>query len=106
MISIFKKLFAPGDDAKLKETLTAGAILIDVRTKGEFATGNIKGSVNIPLDSLSSQLQVLKKDKPLIVFCRSGNRSRTAKEILLQNDFRNVVDGGSIDIVNKLINAK
>ena len=106
MISIFKNLFAAGDNTKLKETLQAGAILIDVRTPGEFASGNIKGSVNIPLDSIGNQLQMLKKDKPIVVFCRSGNRSKAAKGILEQKGFSNVIDGGSINTVNKLITDK
>ena len=106
MISIFKKLFAPGDDTKLKEAIQTGAILIDVRSAEEFATGNIKGSVNIPLDRLGSQMQVLKKHKPIVVFCRRGNRSNTAKAILQQKGFSNIIDGGSINSVNKLITNK
>ncbi len=106
MVSIFKKLFAPGDDTKLKEALSADAILIDVRSASEFATGSIKGSVNIPLDRLGSQVQVLKNDKPIVVFCRSGNRSMTAKAILQQKGFSNIIDGGSINSVNKLIANK
>ncbi len=106
MLAIFKKLFASEDSSKLKETITAGALLLDVRSPGEFASGNIKGSVNIPLDRLSQQVQVLKKDKPIIVFCRSGNRSMTAKAVLEKMGFRNIVDGGSINTVNKLLNTK
>jgi phage shock protein E len=106
MISIFKKLFAKGDDTKLKETIATGAVLIDLRSAGEFASGNIKGSVNIPLDRLNNQASMLKKDKPVIVFCRSGNRSMAAKAILEKKGFRNIVDGGSINAVNKLINTK
>ncbi len=106
MLSLFKKLFAAGDDTKLREIITAGAVLIDVRSTGEFASGNIKGSVNIPLDRLNSQVQGLKKDKPIVVFCRSGNRSMAAKAILEKKGFSNIVDGGSINTVNKLINTK
>ena len=106
MISLIKKLFAPKDDSKLKEAIAAGAILIDVRSAGEFASENIKGSVNIPLDTLNNQVQVLKKDKPIVVFCRSGNRSMAAKAILAKKGFSNIVDGGSIHSVNKLITTQ
>lgn len=103
MLAIFKKLFAPKDNSKLKESITAGALLVDVRTPGEFASGNIKGSINIPLDRLQNQAQVLKKDKLIIVFCRSGNRSMAAKAILEKSGFRNVVDGGAISTLIKLV---
>lgn len=106
MLGIFKNLFAAGDNTKLKEIIEAGAVLIDVRSPGEFASGHIKGSVNIPLDQIGSQLQVLKKDKPIVVFCRSGNRSRAAKAILEQKGFSNITDGGSINDVTKSINNK
>jgi phage shock protein E len=106
MIGIFKKLFAKGDDTKLRETIIAGAVLIDVRSAAEFASGNITGSVNIPLDRLNNQAGLPKKDKPIIVFCRSGNRSMAAKAILEKKGFSNIVDGGSIYTVNKLINTK
>ena len=106
MLGIFKNLFAAGDETKLKEKIESGAVLIDVRSPGEFASGHINGSVNIPLDRIGSQLQVLKKDKPIVVFCRSGNRSKAAKGLLEQKGFSNVTDGGSINTVNKLINTK
>ena len=106
MLGIFKNLFAAGDETKLKEKIESGAVLIDVRSPGEFASGHINGSVNIPLDRIGSQLQVLKKDKPIVVFCRSGNRSKAAKGLLEQKGFSNVTDGGSINNVNKLINTK
>jgi len=106
MLGLLKKLFAPGDNTKLKETLEAGAVLIDVRSPGEFASGHIKGSVNIPVDRLGNQVQVLKKDKPVVVYCRSGARSMAAKALLEKRGFKNIVDGGSISTVEKLLNTK
>lgn len=106
MLSIFKKLFALPDDTTIKEALAAGALLIDVRTPGEFATGNIKGSINIPVDRLNNEISTLKADKPIIVYCRSGARSMAAKKMLMNKGFKKIVDGGSINDVNKLINTK
>lgn len=106
MLGIFKRLFTTQSNPKLKETIAAGALLVDVRSPGEFASGNIKGSVNIPVDKLGGQVLLLQKDKPIIVFCRSGNRSITAKAILEKKGFKNIVDGGSIITVNKLITTK
>ncbi len=106
MLGLLKKLFTTGDNTKLKETLAAGALLIDVRSPGEFASGHIKGSVNIPVDRLGNQVQVLKKDKPIVVYCRSGARSMAAKVLLEKKGFKNIIDGGSINTVDKLVNTK
>ena len=72
-----------------------GAFLVDVRTPGEFAEGNVKGSVNIPLDQVQNQLAKFKAKENIVVFCRSGNRSGQAKSILEQNGFNNVTNGGT-----------
>ena len=72
-----------------------GAIILDVRTSGEFSTGHIKGSVNIPVNALSKNLAKLKaKNKPIITCCASGMRSASAKGILTSNGFTNVHNGG------------
>lgn len=103
MLSIFKKLFgAATDNAPLKEVISNGAFLVDVRTPGEFAGGSVKGAVNIPLDKIQGQLAKFKGKKHIVVFCRSGNRSSQAKRILEQNGFQNVIDGGTWQNVNQL----
>ncbi len=105
-MNIFKQLFGGSThNNPLKAAINEGAILVDVRSAGEFATGHIEGSINIPLDQLSFQLQRLKKDKTIVVFCRSGNRSKAAKTILQQKGFINVIDGGSINNVYQYITA-
>lgn len=81
MLSIFKKLFAAPTD--FKALLSNGGIIIDVRTKSEFASGHIKGSLNIPLDELPKKVSELQqKQQSIITVCRSGNRSGIAKSIL------------------------
>ncbi len=67
MIEFLKKLFTPGPKVDYKQLIQNGAIIIDVRTKGEYQSGHIKGSVNIPLDTLSHNLSKIKKDKCVIV---------------------------------------
>jgi rhodanese-related sulfurtransferase len=72
-----------------------GAIILDVRSKGEFAGGHIKGSINISVDQLSSNLHKLKdKSKPIITCCASGMRSASAKSILKSNGYTEVYNGG------------
>lgn len=83
-----------------------GAIILDVRTSGEFSTGHIKGSINIPVNALSSNLSKLKaKNKPVITCCASGMRSASAKGILQSNGFSNVYNGGSWHRLNLKINS-
>jgi len=52
--------------------------LIDVRSPGEYGGGHLKGAKNIPLDKISNHLGELKRDKALVVYCRSGQRSAMA----------------------------
>ena len=103
MLGIFKNLFGQKDNTELKEVLADNAYLVDVRTPSEFASGSVKGAVNIPLDKISGQLSKFKGKKNIVVFCRSGNRSGQAKSILEKNGFDNVVNGGTWQNVNSLI---
>lgn len=83
MLGFIKKLFAGGPAVDYKELLKDGALIVDVRTPGEFNTGHIKGALNIPLDVIKSRIDELKrKNKTIITCCRSGNRSSMAKGIL------------------------
>jgi rhodanese-related sulfurtransferase len=69
-----------------KEIYDNGAIIIDVRTQGEYKQGNYKGSQNIPLDQISKKIKDIKsKNKVVIAVCKSGMRSGQATSILKQN---------------------
>lgn len=83
MIEFLRKLFGIGPKVDFKSLLDQGAMIVDVRTIGEFTSGHIQGAVNIPLDSIRSRAAELKKkNKVIITCCRSGNRSSMAKGIL------------------------
>lgn len=97
MINTLKKLFGigGGNTPDLASLAKEGAIIVDVRSKSEFASGHIKGAINIPVDQLSKNLNQLKdKNKPIITCCASGMRSASAKSILKSNGFTNVHNGG------------
>lgn len=94
-MSIFSQLFGGSSSVDLKSIIAEGAFLVDVRTPGEFADGNVKGSVNIPLDNLTKEIAQFQGKKNIIVFCRSGNRSGMAKSLLEQQGFKNVINGGT-----------
>lgn len=98
---MFNQLFGGSPTADLKTIIKEGAYLVDVRTPGEFAAGNVKGSVNIPLDTIPAQLFLFKNKTNIVVFCRSGSRSSQAKAFLEQNGFTNVINGGTWDYVNQ-----
>lgn len=95
MISILKNLFSSNPKVDLGELIANRAIIVDVRTKNEFQTGHLKGSINIPVQNLESQLTKLKSDKVIITCCASGSRSSMAKRILKSNGYQNVHNGGS-----------
>lgn len=102
-MNLFQKLFSSEPAVDLQSIIEKGAFLVDVRTPGEFLDGHVKGSINIPLDSVPNQLAKFKNKENIIVFCRSGARSGQAKNILEQNGITNVINGGGWDYVNQFV---
>lgn len=73
-------------------------LLIDVRTREEFASGHIAGAINIPVEEIGGRLNEVPDDKPVVLYCRSGNRSAQAANILVGAGYTGVYDlGGIID---------
>lgn len=67
----------------VREVVLNGALIIDVRSAGEFKQGHIKGSVNIPLPTISKQIKKISKMKqPIVLCCASGMRSGSATSML------------------------
>ena len=92
-----------GKSDAVAEFVANGAVIIDVRTVGEFSSGHIQGSKNIPLDTLTSKIQDIKKmNKPVIACCRSGMRSAQATSILKQNGIEAINGGGWESLQRKL----
>lgn len=78
-----------------REAFEKGAIIVDVRTPAEFASGHLEGAVNIPVDALASRVGELPADKTVIVYCRSGRRSAAAASFL-EEQGREVIDIGTM----------
>jgi phage shock protein E len=96
MIQILKNILGIGPKVDIGELVSKGALIIDVRSKGEYAGGHVKGSVNVPLDQLSGYLKKVKdKNQPIITCCASGMRSASAKSFLKGQGYINVHNGGS-----------
>ena len=97
-------MFGLGDKSEsITDFIEKGAVIIDVRTVGEYKEGHIKGSKNIPLDTISSKIEEIKKlNKPVIACCRSGMRSAQATSILKQNGIEVLNGGGWESLQRKL----
>jgi rhodanese-related sulfurtransferase len=91
-MGLFSSIF--GKSADFAQLVKDGAVILDVRTPGEYAGGHIKGSKNIPLQSIQQNLSKIPKDKVIITCCASGMRSGSAKSILLSSGFKEVHNGG------------
>lgn len=95
MINTLKNLFGMGVKTDYAQLVKQGAVILDVRTKGEFDGGHIKGALNIPVDQLRNNLNKLKdKNKPIITCCASGMRSASAKALLKASGYSEVYNGG------------
>lgn len=103
MFKFISRLFQHKENPEVRTALQTGALLVDVRTPLEFAAGHVPGSVNIPLNRINEKLDDFKINKPIIVFCRSGNRSGQAKTILNRAGIPSVINGGSWTEINKLL---
>lgn len=83
--------------ADAHKLVSDGARLIDVRSPAEFADGHLPNAVNIPLQLLPQHLSTLEpKDKPIVLYCRSGNRSGQAASILKDAGFSAVHNLGAM----------
>lgn len=88
---------------KIEDFKSRGAIILDVRSKGEYDSGAIPGSKNIPLQSINSKMAQIKKwDKPVITCCASGMRSASAAGILKSNGIEAMNGGGWFSLSKKL----
>jgi rhodanese-related sulfurtransferase len=70
--------------------------LLDVRTPGEFQQGRIPGAILIPIGEFERRSQEVPRDRPIIVFCAVGSRSRPVAQFLVRQGYRevyNMTDG-------------
>jgi rhodanese-related sulfurtransferase len=82
-------------DVTVEETRTLieskpNLIILDVRTQGEYEDGHLEGALLIPIVELEGRLNELSKDKEILVYCRTGNRSSNAVNILEKNGFTKI----------------
>lgn len=100
---MFKKLLQSlfGKTADFRDLIKNGAVIIDVRSASEYQSGHIKNSLNIPLETIKSQIGKIKqKNKTVITVCRSGNRSGIARQMLASQGIE-VYNGGAWNQLEK-----
>ena len=88
------------EEAKQIMDTETGYVILDVRTEEEFAEGHIEGAILIPNDEIAEKAEgiLTDKDQKILVYCRSGRRSKLAAEALLALGYTNVWEfGGIID---------
>jgi phage shock protein E len=84
---------------EVQTLLSKNAIVIDVRTKEEFQMAHYKDALNIPYDEIEKHIKKLEayKDKPIILYCRSGRRASIAKQTLEKYGLKNVLNAINLD---------
>ncbi|WP_281613942.1 rhodanese-like domain-containing protein [Flammeovirga sp. SubArs3] len=94
-MEFLRKLFGLGPKVNYKELVANGAKILDVRSEGEFASGHISGSVNIPVDQIPKRMpEVLKLQEPLIVCCKSGMRASMAMAQIKKAGVKEIYNAG------------
>lgn len=82
----------------LESKISAGATIVDVRTKEEFDEEHFPNALNIPVDKIQQRLAEFgEKNKPLVVYCASGARSAYAKKLLTSAGYTDVINAGGLD---------
>jgi phage shock protein E len=99
-------LFSFFGTGSLKKALRQGAVIIDVRSASEYDRGRIPGSLNIPVDRIAVSVPRIKTlNKPVILCCASGHRSRIAAKTLKEEGLKDIYNGGNWERVLRLIES-
>ena len=90
----------------LKELVkNPSTLIVDVRSPWEFDIEHVPGAMNIPLEELVYKAEELRETgKPVVLYCRSGNRSGMALSLLRQKGLTDIYNGGGLDDVKYLLN--
>lgn len=98
LLSVFSSFTMATDVSEITpEALTqnppAELLIIDVRSPKEYAEGHVPGAINIPHTEMSSRIDEIigHMHKPVVVYCRSGYRAGKASDVLVSNNFSNVM---------------
>lgn len=95
-------LFSAVSDASQRaqqgwQWIKQGALVVDVRTAPEFQAGHLDNAVNYPLAELEQHFAQVAKDQPIVLYCRSGNRSGQAFRYLQAQGFTQLHNAGGLN---------
>lgn len=79
---------------QIRQIIAQGGQLIDVRSHFEYSAGALQGAVHMPHDQLHYHVDNIEKDRPVLLYCRSGQRSAYAKQALEMMGFKDVYNIG------------
>ena len=97
------------DEAVTMMTQESGYVILDVRRPDEFAEGHIPNAINVPNESIGTDEipELPNKDQLIMVYCRSGRRSKEASEKLVKLGYTNIVEfGGILDWKGEIITSQ
>ena len=98
---IGKTTYIQIDQEKAKEMMAVndGHVIVDVRRADEYAAGHIPGAILIPNESIGTEKpeQLPDKDQIILIYCRSGNRSKQAAQKLADMGYTNIYEFGGIN---------
>jgi phage shock protein E len=87
------------------KAIPPGSKIVDVRTPSEFARWHFPGAVNVPVQDIYRRLNELNPSQIIVVYCRSGHRAVRAKQILIDNGFKDVKNGGGLRDMKQLVTS-
>ncbi|MCB1141564.1 MAG: rhodanese-like domain-containing protein [Leptospiraceae bacterium] len=92
------------DKNEISQKIQNGALVVDVRSVEEFASGHYEGAKNIPIDEVSARLSEFggDKNKDIVLYCRSGGRAETVKKMLMNAGYVNVINAGGLNHMPKV----
>ena len=95
--STYRQVSAEEADSMMEEE--SGYIILDVRTAQEYSEKHIPGAINIPNETIGTEdiPELPDKEQLILVYCRSGNRSKQASEKLVKLGYTNIVEFGGIN---------
>ena len=88
------------------QLFASNPIIIDVRTPQEFESGHVESAINIEWQDIASVDNSTNKDNRIFLYCRSGNRSQKATDILIDIGYKDVINLGSVKEASEFLNKK
>ena len=86
------------DKQAVSDKIKNGALVVDVRSVGEFSGGHFNGALNIPVDEVQKRIAEFgaNKDREIVLYCRSGGRAGSAKQMLEAAGYKKVTNAGGL----------